>query len=155
MMGLLLYAAAAIAAPEPLIAEMQRVEESRNAAIKAGDMEALRELYAEGFQGIASGGARVDRETLLAVFQRNAGRDFIAESTILSAREVEGLVIVEGRLKLFAADRSRLLSDSSTCMSSAAALAVGRWSAERPRPYPRPRHDRHPKSRVASRVTAC
>jgi hypothetical protein len=112
MIGWLLYAAAAITTPDPLVAEMQRVEESRNAAIKAGDMEALRELYAEGFRGIASGGARVDRETLLSVFQRNAGGDFVAESTILSAREVEGLVLVEGRLKLFTADRSRLLSDS-------------------------------------------
>ena len=113
MMGWLLLAAAAIAVPDPLVAEMQRVEESRNAAIKTGDMEALRALYAEGFQGIASGGARVDRETLLAVFQRNAGGDFVAESTILSAREIEGLVLVEGRLKLFTADRSRLISDSS------------------------------------------
>ena len=112
MMGWLLLAAAAIAVPDPLVAEMQRVEESRNAAIKTGDMEALRALYAEGFQGIASGGARVDRETLLAVFQRNAGGDFVAESTILSAREVEGLVLVEGRLKLFTADRSRQISDS-------------------------------------------
>ncbi len=112
MMGWLLLAAAAIAAPDPLVADMQRVEESRNAAIKAGDMEALRELYPADFQGIASGGVRVDRDTLLAVFQRNAGGDFVAESTILSAREVEGLVLVEGRLKLFTADRSRLISDS-------------------------------------------
>ena len=111
-MGWLLYAAAATAIPDPLVAEMQRFEEGRNAAIKAGDMETLSELYAPSFQGIASGGARVDRETLLGVFERNAGGDFVAESTILSARDVEGLVLVEGRLKLFTADRSRLLSES-------------------------------------------
>ena len=112
MIGWLLLAAAATANPDPLIAEMQRVEESRNAAIKAGDMETLRELYAPSFTGIASGGARVDRETLFNVFQRNAGGDFVAESTILSARREGDLVLVEGRLKLFTADHSRLLSES-------------------------------------------
>jgi hypothetical protein len=91
---------------------MQRFEESRSIAIRAGDAEALRAIYDEGFQGIASGGARVDRETLLAVLQRSAGGDFVAESTVLSAREVEGVVLVEGRLKLFTTDRSRLLSES-------------------------------------------
>ena len=112
MIGWLVYAAAAIAAPDPLVAEMQRFEEGRSAAIKAGDIATLSELYADGFHGIASGGARVDRETLFGVFQRSAGGDFVAESTVLFAREVEGLVLVEGRLKLFTADRSRLLSDS-------------------------------------------
>jgi hypothetical protein len=112
MIGWLLLAAAAIAVPDPLVAEMQRFEESRSAAIKKGDAEALRAIYAEGFQGIASGGARVDRETLLAVLQRSAGGDFVAESTVLTAREIEGLVLVEGRLKLFTTDRSRMISDS-------------------------------------------
>lgn len=112
MTGWLLLAAAAVAVPDPLVAEMQRFEESRSTAIKAGDAEALRAIYAEGFQGIASGGARVDRETLLAVLQRSAGGDFVAESTVLSAREIEGVALVEGRLKLFTADRSRLLSES-------------------------------------------
>jgi hypothetical protein len=110
MIGLLLFAAAAAA--DPLLAEMQRVEASRNAAIKTGDMAALRQLYAPSFHGIAAGGARVDRETLLGVFKRNAGGDFIAESTILSARQVGGLVLAEGRLKLFSGDKSRLISDS-------------------------------------------
>jgi ketosteroid isomerase-like protein len=112
MMGWLLLAAAAITGADPLVAEMQRIEESRNAAIKAGDMEKLGELYAPDFQGISSGGARVDRETLLNLFKRNAGGDFVAESTILSARQVGDLVLVEGRLKLHTADRSRLISDS-------------------------------------------
>jgi hypothetical protein len=110
MIGLLLFAAAAAA--EPLLAEMQRVEASRNAAIRTGDMAALRQLYAPSFHGIAAGGARVDRETLLAVFKRNADGNFIAESTILSARRVRGLVLAEGRLKLFSGDKSRLISDS-------------------------------------------
>ena len=112
MIGWLLYAAAAIAAPDPRVAEMQRFEEGRSAAITAGDIAMLSELYADGFQGIASCGALVDRETLLGVFQRSAGSDFVAESTVLSAREIEGLVLVEGRLRLFTADRSRLISDS-------------------------------------------
>ena len=105
MMGWLLLAAAAIAVPDSLVAEMQRFEKSRSTAIKAGDAEALRSIYGEGFQ-------RVDRETLLAVLQRSSGGDFVAESTVLSAREIEGVVLVEGRLKLFNTDRSRLLSDS-------------------------------------------
>ena len=78
MIGWLLLAAAALAAPDPLVAEMQRFEESRSTAIKAGDAEALRSMYSEGFQGIASGGARVDRETLLTVLQRSAGGDFVS-----------------------------------------------------------------------------
>jgi hypothetical protein len=98
--------------PDALVAEMQRVEASRNAAIKAGDMAKLREFYAPSFHGIAASGARVDRETLLGVFKRNAGGDFVAESTILSARPVGGVVLVEGRLKLFTGDRARLMSDS-------------------------------------------
>ena len=112
MIGWVLFAAAAAAIPDPLLAEMQRVEESRNAAIKAGDMQTLGELYAPSFQGIAAGGARVDRDTLFGVFQRNAGGDFVAESTVLSARQIGELVLVEGRLKLFTGDRSRLISDS-------------------------------------------
>ena len=95
-----------------LLDEMQRVEASRNAAIKAGDMDALRELYAPSFHGIAASGARVDRDALLNVFKRNAGGDFVADSTILSATQVNGLVFAEGRLKLMTIDRKRLISDS-------------------------------------------
>jgi ketosteroid isomerase-like protein len=95
-----------------LQAEMQTVEASRNAAIRAGDMAALEQLYAPDFHGIAGGGARVDRAALFAVFRRNAGGDFIADSEILSAREEGGLVLVEGRLRLWSGDRSRLISDS-------------------------------------------
>ena len=101
---------AVLAAPS-LQAEMQAVEASRNAAIQTGDRAALERLYAADFQGIAAGGVRVDRATLLAVFARNAGGDFTAESEISSAREVNGLVIAEGRLRLWTRDRSRLLSD--------------------------------------------
>ena len=101
----------ALAAPS-LQAEMQAVEASRNAAIRTGDIAALERLYAPDFQGIAAGGARVDRAALLAIFARNAGGDFVATSEVLSAREAGGLVIVEGRLRLTSGDRTRLLSDS-------------------------------------------
>ena len=93
-------------------AEMQRLESSRNAAIKAGDMEALGRIYARDFHGIAANGARVDRDALFAIFRRNAGGDFVADSEILSAREEGRLVLVEGRLRLYTADRRRLISDS-------------------------------------------
>jgi len=91
---------------------MQAVEAGRNAAIRTGDMAALERLYAPDFHGIAAGGARVDRATLLAVFRRNAGRAFIAESEILSARREGGVVVAEGRLRLFSTPDHRLLSDS-------------------------------------------
>jgi hypothetical protein len=102
---------AAMAAPS-LQAEMQAVEAGRNAAIRAGDMAALERLYAPDFHGIAAGGARVDRATLLGVFRRNAGGAFVAESEILSARREGNLVIAEGRLRLFSTSDHRLLSDS-------------------------------------------
>lgn len=101
----------ALAAPS-LQAEMQALEGQRNAAIRAGDTATLERLYAPDFQGIAAGGARVDRSALLAIFARNAGGDFAAESEILSAREEGGLVIVEGRLRLTSGDRARLISES-------------------------------------------
>jgi hypothetical protein len=109
LIGLL---AMAQAADGGLVAEMQAVESARNAAIRAGDRAALERLYAADFQGIAGNGTRVDRATLMAVFQRNAGGDFVAESTILNAREVNGLVLAEGRLTLRSGDRQRLLGDS-------------------------------------------
>jgi len=102
---------AAMAAPS-LQAEMQAVEAGRNAAIRTGDMAALERLYAPDFRGIAAGGARVDRVTLFAVFRRNAGGAFIAESEILSARREGNLVITEGRLRLHSQSDHRLLSDS-------------------------------------------
>ena len=102
---------AAIAAPS-LQAEMQAVEAGRNAAIRSGDMPALERLYAPDFQGIAAGGARVDRPTLLAIFRRNAGGSFVAETEILSARRDGPLVIAEGRLRLFSTPDHRLVSDS-------------------------------------------
>jgi hypothetical protein len=99
------------AAGGDLVAEMQQVESARNAAIRTGDRPALERLYAADFQGIAGSGARVDRATLFQVFQRNAGGDFVAESTILSAREANGLVLAEGRLRIWSSDRQRLLGD--------------------------------------------
>lgn len=97
---------------DPLVAEMQRLESARNAAIRTGDRAALERLYAADFQGIAGNGARVDRATLFQVFQRSAGGDFVAESTILSAREAGGVILAEGRLRLWSGDRQRLLGDS-------------------------------------------
>ena len=111
LMGL--FGALAAATPDPtLLAEMQALEAGRNAAIRTGDMAALERLYAPDFHGIAAGGAQIDRAALLAVFRRNAGGDFAAESEITSARLEGSLVLVEGRLRLYGTDRSRLLSDS-------------------------------------------
>ena len=109
-MGILLLLAAR-AAPS-LQAEMQAVEAGRNAAIRTGDMAALARLCAPDFRAIAGGGARVDRATLFAVFRRNAGGAFTAESEILSARREGTLVIAEGRLRLWSTPDRRLLSDS-------------------------------------------
>ena len=122
MLKLLLLAAAAAATTQPLVAEMQRVETSRNAAIKAGDMAALGKLYAPEFHGLAASGASVDRDTLFGVFKRNAGGDFVADSKILRARRINRLVFAEGRLKLMSGDGSKLLSDSVY-------LHVYRWRA--------------------------
>ena len=102
---------AAIAAPS-LQAEMQAVEAGRNAAIRAGDLATLERLYAPDFHGIAAGGARVDRATLFAVFRRNAGAAFTAESEILNARREGNVIIAEGRLRLYSTPDHRLLSDS-------------------------------------------
>ena len=85
MIGSLLLLAAASSKPDALVVEMQRVEASRNVAIKAGAMAALKQLYAPSFHGIAASGASVDRDTLLGVFKRNAGGDFVADSKILRA----------------------------------------------------------------------
>lgn len=109
-MGILLLLAA-MAAPA-LQAEMQAVEAGRNAAIRTGDMASLERLYAPDFHGIAAGGARVDRSALLAIFRRNAGGAFTAESEILSARREGHLVIAEGRLRLYAAPGHHLIGDS-------------------------------------------
>lgn len=122
MLKLLLLAAAAAATTQPLVAEMQRVETSRNAAIKAGDMAALGKLYAPEFRGLAASGASVGRDTLFGVFKRNAGGDFVADSKILRARRINRLVFAEGRLKLMSGDGSKLLSDSVY-------LHVYRWRA--------------------------
>ena len=97
---------------DPLVAEMQQLESSRNAAIKAGDMGVLEKIYAPDFHGIAGNGTRVDRDTLFAVFRRNAGGDFKADSQILSAKVEGGLALVEGRLKLSAEPSGQLISDS-------------------------------------------
>lgn len=102
----------ALAAPPTLQQQMQVVESRRNAAIWAGDTATLERIYAPDFQGIAATGVRVDRTALLAVLRRNAAGDFIADSQILSVREVNGLVIVEGRLKLWSTGGRTLLSDS-------------------------------------------
>jgi hypothetical protein len=96
-----LLAAASGAPAAPLVAEMQRIESRRNAAIKSGDLVALESIYAAEFNGIAGNGTRVDLSTLFTIFKRNAGGDFIADSQVLAAREVRpGVVAVEGRLKL-------------------------------------------------------
>jgi hypothetical protein len=99
--ALLLLLAEPVVAADPLLTEMQQLESSRNAAIKAGDMATLEKLYAPDFTGIAGNGTRVDRPTLFSVFKRNAGGDFTADSRILTARKLgKGLVAVEGRLRL-------------------------------------------------------
>lgn len=106
---LLLFAEPSV---DPLIAEMQQLEQRRNAAIKAGDMAVLGEIYATDFHGIAGNGSRVDRPTLFTVFARNAGGDYKADSQILSAQREGDLAIVEGRLKLAKATNGELISDS-------------------------------------------
>lgn len=111
--SLALALAAQAMAPDPaLLAEMQALESVRNAAIRAGDARALERIYAADFNGIAANGASVDRDALLAVFRRNAGGDFSADSRILSARREGDLVLVEGRLILRSRDGTRLLSHS-------------------------------------------
>lgn len=122
MIVLMFLAAAAATASNQLVNEMQRLEASRNAAIKAGDMAALRKLYAPSFHGLAASGASVDRDTLFGIFKRNAGGDFVADSKILRARRVNGLVFAEGRLKLKSGDGTKVLSDSVY-------LHVYRWRA--------------------------
>jgi hypothetical protein len=112
LLGLAAFAAAQ-GAEGDLRGEMQRLEASRNAAIRTGEMAALERIYAADFHGIAGNGGRVDRTTLFAVFRRNAGGDFVAESEILSAREIDGLVFAEGRLRLWNGAHDHLLSDSS------------------------------------------
>ena len=108
----LLAAQASSVAPQPLLVEMQRVEASRNAAIKAGDFTTLGKIYAPSFHGIAASGEWVDRETLFGVFKRNVGGDFVAESVVSSAKTVGGVVFAEGRLKLYTGDHRQLISDS-------------------------------------------
>ena len=103
---------AALQAAEPLIAEMQRVEASRNAAIRNGDAAALERLYAADFRGISAGGRTVDRAELLAILHLNAHANNEVESVVTSAREIGGVVLVEGRLRITWPTRRERVYDS-------------------------------------------
>lgn len=108
-MGILAFALALAAIPT-LQQQMEAVEARRNAAIWTGDRATLERIYAPDFHGLAAGGVRVDRAALLGVLARNAGGEYVAESEILSAREVNGLVFAEGRFpRAPAADQRQLL----------------------------------------------
>ncbi len=102
-----LLAAAMLAATPPaaaqandalLLAEMQRVEEARSAAIAAGDGAALERLYAPDFEGITSGGALVDRRVLFTLLARGKGGS--ATTRVESVRRSGDTVIVRGVLAI-------------------------------------------------------
>lgn len=111
--GLLMPSAAL--ADDALMAEMQALERTRNAAIAADDEAALANIYAEDFEGITASGAQMNRGDMFAMFARNHQRGgLIAESMIDSARRIgTDVAVVSGRLKLFTPGNKReLVSDS-------------------------------------------
>lgn len=49
--------------------ELKALEQSRNEAIRTGDMETLDRLYADDFRGVTTTGQVVDKATLMSVFK--------------------------------------------------------------------------------------
>jgi hypothetical protein len=111
--------------PSPLRAEMQRLESTRNAAIKIGDMTTLERIYAPDFRGISASGEQIDRRNLFLIFEANMGKNFTVESEVLTARLIGGVVVAEGRLRLFTSDRGVMISD--TLFLHVFRRKTGRW----------------------------
>ena len=111
--------------PSSLRTEMQRLESARNAAIKAGDRTVLERIYAPDFRGITAGGEQIDRRNLLLIFEANKGKNHIVESEILVARQIGGVVVVEGRLRLFTSDGR--VKFSETLYMHVFRRRAGRW----------------------------
>ncbi len=96
-----------------LKAEMQALERSRGAAIAADDEAALARIYAPDFSGVTAAGATVTRDDLFAIFRRAHEHGALqADSTILTAREIGGAVVVTGHLRLLAPDTKAAVSES-------------------------------------------
>lgn len=95
-----LSAPAAARSDPALMAEMQRVEESRNAAIRASDFAVLERLYAEEFQGVAGNGRTVTRDDLFAVFRRAGGAFGPVDSRVLSVQRDGDFAFVLGRIAI-------------------------------------------------------
>ncbi len=105
--------ATAPAAAADLKAQMQALERTRGAAIAADDEAALGRIYAPDFAGVTANGAQVARGDLFAIFKRAHERGALAaDSTILTAREIAGAVVVTGHLKLLAPDTKAVVSES-------------------------------------------
>ena len=82
------------------LAEMQRLEESRNVAIRATDFGVLDRLYSEDFLGVVAGGRTVSRDDLFAIFRRAGGGFGPVDSRILSARRDGNFAFVVGRIAI-------------------------------------------------------
>ncbi len=110
---LLWLLATAPAAAADLKAEMQALEQTRGAAIAADDEATLDRIYAPDFAGVTAGGAQVTRDDLFAIFKRAHEHGALAaESTILTAREIAGAVVVTGHLRLLAPGTKQVVSES-------------------------------------------
>ena len=49
--------------------ELKRLEQARSEAIRTGDVETLRRIYADDFEGVTTTGAPVGKERLMSVFR--------------------------------------------------------------------------------------
>lgn len=98
--------------PRPsLLAEMQALEGARNLAIKSGDLDALRKIYAEDFRGINAAGLSLGRDDLFGIFKRSGGGPTRVESVVEGARFEGRIALVYGRLRIRDAE-GKLLSES-------------------------------------------
>src|SRR5262245_10885079 len=69
ILALILFVAAPALSETSPEQELKALEQARSEAIRAGDLAALRRIYADDFQGVTTTGALVDKETLMSVFR--------------------------------------------------------------------------------------
>ena len=92
--GPALHAQAKEGAPEKVLLDL---EAKRRDAIRKGDVDALKKIYAEDFQGVVGNGATIDRADLLGIFAKTDPKTSF-DTDELSIRVFEGTAVVTGRL---------------------------------------------------------
>jgi ketosteroid isomerase-like protein len=89
-----LRAAAPEGSPEKVLLEL---EAKRRDAIRKGDVDTLKKIYAEDFQGVVGNGSVIDRAELLSIFASTDPKASF-DTDELSIRVYETTAVVTGRL---------------------------------------------------------